>query len=346
MRIPAIDPFKATDYYPNRVVFQHKQPFFDFLRGTCGTSAVAVSAPAENYILEERLSARREHDFLVLSGFLTAAPAAPPDWFAQHVNYTKRRVARRGFPRGTLAATFADENRSAWLEVQPAEDVVRVETIEGLCERAQWELTATDARTLVQRMLDERSAGQSTPPDVEARLKKWLKKVNDAGDSRPAFVAPFAEVEPLLGRADWADRLRNALGLGHVRATDAGPAPILLMQYSLDRVRAAYLGKAPAWAASPTVLDDVARQGPSPHFFPAPKSESHGYGFTVDLDPSDATWKREFLHAPIAYELRDIQRIGLVTTDVTDSQIKNARKTHRCLLEADLQHSRDVPPRP
>lgn len=327
------------------MAFQDKQPFFDFLRGASGATAVADAAPAENYILEERLTAQREDDFLRLSGFADAAPAAPPDWFAQHVNYTKFRVARRGLPRGTLATTFTAENDKAWLSVQPAEDVVRVETIEGLCERAQWELTATDVRTLVQRILDARSAGQPIPVDVEARLKKWLRKVNDASDSRPAFVAPFAEVEPLLARADWADRLRDALGLGHVRAT-AAHIPILLMQYSLDRVRVAYLGKAPAWAASPTVLDDVARQGPNPHFFPTPDSVSQGYGFTVDLNVADASWKREFLHAPIAYELRDIQRIGLVTTDVTETQINDARKAHRSLFEKELKHSGDVPLRP
>ena len=323
--------------------FQGKQPFFAFLKGAAAGAALTEAAPAENYILDERISDEREADFLSLSGFDTVQPATPPDWFAQHTNYAKLRVARRGSPHGTLAVTFTNENDKASLAINPAEDVVRVETIEGLCGRAGWELSATDAQALIQKMLDARTAAQPLPPDVEARLRKWLKKVNSGKDSRPAFVAPFAEVEPLLKRSDWANRLRDALGLGHICATAAGAKPILLMQYSLDRVRVEYLGKAAHWAASPTVLDDVAQAGPNPHFFPAPESVSHGYGFTVDLDVADASWKREFLHAPIAYELCDIQRIGLVTTDVPENQIKDARKLHRSLLQADQKNFGDLP---
>ena len=304
------------------MAFQGKQPFFAFLGGAAAAAALTEAAPAENYILDERVSDRRETDFLSLSEFDKAQPASPSDWYAQHTNYTRLRVACCGSPHGALAVTFISENDKALLEVNPAEDVVRVETIEGLCGLAQWNLSAADARALIQRMLDARSAGQPTPPDVEVQLRKWLKKVNDGKDSRPAFVAPFAEVESLLKRPDWANRLRDALGLGHICATAAGDKPILLMQYSLDRVRVEYFGrKVAAWAASPTVLDDVAQAGPSPHFFPAPASASDGYGFTVDLNVSDASYTREFLHAPISYEIRDIQRIGLVTTEVTTSQI-------------------------
>jgi hypothetical protein len=81
-------------------------------------------------------------------------------------------------------------------------------------------------------MLDARAAAQPPPPDVEARLRKWLKKVNSGKDSRPAFVAPFAEVEPLLKRSDWANRLRDALGLGHICATAAGGQRQLLVSTS------------------------------------------------------------------------------------------------------------------
>jgi hypothetical protein len=328
------------------VAFQGKQPFFAFLRGAAGVAVITEAAPAENYILDERVSESRETDFLSLSGFDKAQPASRADWYEQHTNYTRLRVARCGSPHGALAVTFTSENIGASLDVNPAEDVVRVETIEGLCGLAQW-LSAADARALIQRMLDARGAGQPIPLDVEAQLKKWLKKANDSKDSRPSFVAPFAEVEPLLKRPDWPNRLRDALGLGHIRATSAGDKPILLMQYSLERVRVEYFGAiVAAWAASPTVLDDVAQAGPSPHFFPAPASASSGYGFTVDLDVSDATFKREFLHAPIAYELRDIQRIGLVTTDVTMKQIENARSLHRSLLQADLKHFGDLLLRP
>ena len=147
-------------------------------------------------------------------------------------------------------------------------------------------------------------------------MEKWLRHVNGGSDRRPAFVAPFAEVEDILKQPDWANRLRDALGLGHIRLWAGNPMTVVLMQYNLIRVHNAHIGK-PAWAASPTVLDDVPGQMPNPCFFPAPKTASKdGYGYTVDLATAGATFWKEFLHGHIAYTLDDIRRIGEVTTDV------------------------------
>jgi len=159
-------------------------------------------------------------------------------------------------------------------------------------------------------------------------------------------VAPFAEVEDVLKQPDWANRLRDALGLGHVRLWAGNPMTMVLMQYNLVRVHSAHIGE-PAWAASPTVLDDVPRQMPNPCFFPAPKTVSKdGYGYTVDLAATGPTYRKEFLHGHIAYTLDDIRRIGEVTTDVPPSRIADARKDHRDLLASDLRHLTDLPARP
>jgi hypothetical protein len=121
---------------------------------------------------------------------------------------------------------------------------------------------------------------------------------------------------------------------------------VVLMQYNLIRVHDAHIGK-PAWAASPTVLDDVPGQMPNPCFFPAPKKASaNGYGFTVDLATTGATYRKEFLHGHIAYTLADIRRIGEVTTDVPTARIAAARKDHRGLLKDDLIHFADLPAMP
>jgi hypothetical protein len=94
------------------------------------------------------------------------------------------------------------------------------------------------------------------------------------------------------------------------------------------------------------VLDDVPGQMPNPCFFPAPKSAStDGYGYTVDLAPTGATYRREFLHGRIAYELKDIRRIGQVDTDVSPERVADARKEHRELLKRDLVHFADLPAR-
>ena len=324
------------------MAFQGKQPFFGFLQGLCGGGVFEEIAPAENSILDERVPATRVDDFLSFNGF--AAPFSASAWFKQHVDYAKEHVALPA-----VSGTFTTINRDNWQGWSPDWDVVRVETLYGLNDRAvKRGSTISEAKvgSLINEMLDARKAGTNLDPLKQAELEKWLQLANCGSDRRPAFVAPFAEVEDILNQPNWPNRLRDALGLGHIRLWAGNPMTIVLMQYNLIRVHDAHIGK-PAWAASPTVFDDVPGQMPSPCFFPAPKSASKdGYGFTVDLATSGATWRREFLHAHIAYTLADIRRIGEVTSDVLPSRISDARKDHCDLLAPDLQHLADLPARP
>lgn len=325
------------------MAFQGKQPFFAFLQGTAAGTAIDVAAPAENYILDERLPGAREDDFLALNGFASAAHDKDA-WFKQHVDYAKDRVALPA-----ISGTFTAINQPNWLGLSPDWDVVRIETLYGLAGRAKSrgsDVEEAEANDLIHEMFRVRAAGTVFDPLKEARLEKWLRHVNSGSDRRPAFVAPFAEVEDILKQLDWANRLRDAFGLGHIKPWAGNPMTVVLMQYNLVRVHDTHIGK-PAWAASPTVLDDVPGQMPNPCFFPAPKTASKdGYGFTVDLATSGATWRKEFLHGHIAYTLEDIRRIGEVTTDVPLARIADARKEHRNLLAPDLHYLADLPARP
>ena len=325
------------------MAFQDKQPFFAFLKGAAARTALEEAAPAENYILDERVPDAREDEFLALNGFASAANDRD-SWFKQHVDYAKDRVALPA-----ISGTFTAINQPDWLGLSPDWDVVRIETLCGLADRAKRrgsEIDEAEANDLIRDMLRAREAGTAFDPFKEARLEKWLRHVSSGSDRRPAFVAPFAEVEDILKQPDWANRLRDALGLGHIRLWAGNPMTVVLMQYNLIRVHNAHIGK-PAWAASPTVLDDVPGQMPNPCFFPAPKTAStDGYGYTVDLAATDATWRKEILHGHIAYTLADIRRIGEVTTDVPPSRIADARKDHRDLLASDLRHLSDLPARP
>jgi hypothetical protein len=301
------------------------------------------TAPAENYILDERVPDAREDDFLGLNGFASAAHEKG-SWFKQHVDYAKDRVALPA-----TSGTFTAINQPNWLGLSPDWDVVRLETLYGLADRAKRrgsDVGEAEANDLIRDMLQAREAGTAFDPFKEARLEKWLRHINSGSDRRPAFVAPFAEVEDILKQHDWANRLRDALGLGHIRLWAGNPMTVVLMQYNLIRVHNAHIGN-PAWAASPTVLDDVPGQMPNPCFFPAPRTASaDGYGFTVDLATTGATYCKEFLHGHIAYTLADIHRIGEVTTDVASAQIAGARKDHCQLLKDDLAHFADLPPLP
>ena len=324
------------------MAFQGKQPFFAFLQGTAAAAALEEVAPAENYVLDERVPDAREDDFLAYRGFASVAHDKE-SWFKQHGYYAIEHVARP-----LVSGTFTTINQPNWVGLSPDWDVVRIETLGGLNDRALTKgshISEPKVAGLIREMLDARDAGSKLDALKQAELEKWLQLANGGRDRRPAFVAPFAEVEDILKESDWANRLRDALGLGHIRAS-ANPMTVLLMQYNLVRVHNAHIGK-PAWAASPTVLDDVPRQMPNPCFFPAPKTASKdGYGYTVDLATTGATTRKEFLHGHIAYTLADIRRIGEVTTDVLPSRIADARKDHRDLLASDLRHLSDLPARP
>ncbi len=324
------------------MAFQKKHSFFSFLQGKASGSTLEEVAPAENYILDERLPDVREDEFFNFNGFNHIA-YSKDSWFKQHTDYTKNYVA---LP--VVSGTFAAINRDNWIRgISPDWDVVRLETISGMSSRARGsEVDESEAAELIDKMLLARNSGDSFDPFMEARLEKWIQRVNGGGDRRPAFVAPFAEVESILAQPDWANRLRDSLGLGHIRPWGGNPVTVVLMQYNLVRVHNAHIGK-PAWAATPTVLDDVSGQMPNHCFFPAPKkASSDSYGYTVDLAITDATYRREFLHGHISYELADIRNIGFVTEDVLPARIAEARNSHCELLAADLVHFKDLPAQP
>ena len=326
------------------MAFQGRLPFFEFLQAAAGAMSVDEAGPAENYILDERVPDARENDFLALNGFASATHDKD-SWYKQHVNYTKERVALPA-----VSETFSAINRMNWRpEITPDSDVIRVETLYGLAGRARGrgsDVEEAEASILINELLRARDTGSAFDSFKEARLEKWLRHVNSGSDRRPAFVAPFAEVEDILNQPDWPNRLRDALGLGHIKPWAGNPMMVVLMQYNLIRVHNAHLGK-PAWAASPTVLDDVPGQMPNPCFFPAPMAAStDGYGYTVDLATAGATYRKEFLHGHIAYALADIRRIGEVSSDVSHARIVDARKQHLELLKDDLAHFADLPGRP
>jgi hypothetical protein len=323
------------------MAFQKKYPFFSFLQSMASGTTLEEVAPAENYILDERLPDAREEQFFNFNGF-SKVVYNKDSWFKQHTDYTRNFVA---LP--TISGTFTAINAPNCFSPSPDWDVVRLETISGMRSRARGsDVEESEAADLIKEMLLARNSGDTLDPFREARLEKWIQRVNGGGDRRPAFVVPFAEVESVLAQPDWANRLRDALGLGHIRPSGGNPAKVVLMQYNLIRVHNAHIGK-PAWAANPAVLDDVSGQMPNPCFFPAPKKAlSDKYGFTVDFSSTGATYLREFLHAHISYELVDIRNIGFVTEDVLPARIAKARNSHFELLKDDLFHCKDLPDRP
>jgi hypothetical protein len=121
-------------------------------------------------------------------------------------------------------------------------------------------------------------------------LDEFCEVWNEKRDLRPAFSTLLSEVSDELGEADWADCLRDRLGLAHY-SPSGDPEPVALCQYSVaDVLREATTGFA---ITMPTVLDS----DPWEHYFPAPKSLQYGRAMALTPCVDDEDLKLEFLNS-------------------------------------------------
>ena len=333
------------------MAFQSDTPFAGFLCGTARSAVLAESAPAVNFLLEERLPVPREQTFL------TEKPGPAPagwdvlSWWDTFGNHYGDRVARP-LRRALEISTFAAENSDNHLAIESHQDVVRLESLKALHQRFPGDFDSpADLAVELRNLVRSRQPGQAdTFSEYQSsRLDSWVNELNQRRDARPAFAAPFDEVEQLLAAPDWATQLRNVLGLTHFAGSAAKPLPVVLCRYNLSRVeRAARKAKVAAWAAIPTVLEAGGASGPGAAFFPFPKaaagSNPFGFGVTVSLAADGGLdFKSELLHFRLDYTLDDFAMVGEITDEVTDAQLATARQRHFDLLEQDLRYRSDVP---
>ena len=105
----------------------------------------------------------------------------------------------------------------------------------------------------------------------------------------PAFSTLLSEVTDTLDQDDWADALRDMLGLAHYSA-NATPEPIALCKYSVADIRREAKTGAPI--TMPTVLDS----DPWEHYFPAPKSLQFGRAMALQPCNNEEDLKVELLN--------------------------------------------------
>lgn len=333
------------------MAFQSDASFAGFLRTTAQSAVVAESAPAVNFLLEERLPVPREQTFL------EEKPGPAPSgwdrdaWWQTYGNHYSDRIALP-LRRAAGISTFAAENSDNHLAIESHQDVVRLESLPALHKRFPGGLdSAADLVAELRNLIRSRQPGQAGTfsDDQRSRLTEWLNGINERRDARPAFVAPFDEVESLLAAPNWATQLRNVLGLSHFAGSPAKLLPVVLCRYNLSRVeRVARKAKVAAWAAIPTVLEAGNGNGPNATFFPFPKAAAginpFGFGVTVSLAPTGGLdFKSELLHFRLDYTLDDFVAVGEITDTVTDAQLATYRQRHFSLLEQELQYRSDVP---
>jgi len=333
------------------MAFQRDALFAEFLRGATEMEVLSESAPAVNFLLEERLSIPREQSFLTAKPGPTPIGWDVPSCWQTFGNYYSEKVALP-LRRAPSVSTFAAENYDNHLAIESHQDVVRLESLSAMYLRYQGDFDSlseltTELRNLI-RSKQSSQAGTVTD-EQHSRLALWLEEINQRRDARPAFAAPYGEVEHLLTAPDWATQLRNVLGLSHLSGSMSKPLPVVLLRYNLSRAeRAARGAKLSAWAAVPTVLEAGGVSGPGAAFFPYPKaaadSNPFGFGVTVDMSKNGGLdFKSELLHFRFDYTLNDFAMLGELSDEVTEAQLSAARQRHFDLLESDFNHRSDVP---
>lgn len=200
----------------------------------------AVRAQGHNYKFEERLSDLRRVDF---EDFTHGSRGARLS--TQHIDYWEEHCRN-----ALLPVTFQkDLSPSCPGDIETAQRLARLENIDWVLNDKSIDLATLDAA---------HRGGDHV--FVEDFLAYW----NTARDTRPHFSTFFDEISDELAAPDWADRLRDRLGLAHYSAASRA-IPVALMVYPVSAVQKGLPENATALTV-PTVMDSK----PWEYFFPLP----------------------------------------------------------------------------
>lgn len=310
-----------------------------FLSGV-GTPKEGESAfIARNFLLDEGVSAARFASYQRRGAVENHASIEV--WRKRHQSYlgTQVQIAGGGLaPRPRLdpqdpaecPETFRDGFAiSPFQDMDPRLDLLRVEALDFVAGRSgltREQLTPLiDAAVAKALTADQRNA-------LDAALSTWRLRT----DHRPVFAAFWEDMKDLFegdAPAEWADRLRDRMGLAHYAPAGGKPFEIIVFRYRVDRLPRT-IGTSARPLVSPTVLDGSLTDV----FCPAPKGSPTGH--TLDLNAeSELEVRREVLHPAITPQSDDIFRRGSIRRSFDRELLPLARQRH-------LEQAREIASRP
>lgn len=294
-----------------------------------------------NFLLDAGVADSRAASYAPESpGFTTLE-----EWEEGHRDYLFGAVhleqPRSGLPKvvdparaSTCAETFRPPGGSlSALGLAEDLDLVRVERVDSLARRAGIEPAVVEDG-VVQYLASSPDPSGPEGKLLDAMLLRWSRSL----DLRPVFAALWDDCADLLptdkalARDDWADALRDRLGLAHYDPSLSGPIDVLILRYSVrgvPRSRAVHTGRP---LAAPTVLDGAM----SPAFCPAPRGADAGQ--SIDLASEGLVPAREILHPPFRWGARHVFRYGTVSRGVGAS-LDDARMWHLLCIRDDPAQS-------
>jgi len=292
---------------------------------------------ARNFLLDEGVPEDRARSYLEHAGNTFDSTDR---WVAGHEEYLRGEIFLPQPPNG-IPKTLDPGRPDRCPETFRYEESFRAF---GKAYRKLWLVRVQDVRSLAnatgrteadlvrdaREWLAMRQAGGPVEPELEDRLDATLHAWNQQCDLRPTYASFLVDHESLLsespegGEPDWADRLRDRLGLYHLAPSGpARPRPIFVFRYEVGSVPARKgLGQDRPLAV-PGVLDSRL----SPAFCPAPRDEPCGRVVALRTPPGGREPAREVLHPFRALLLSELYRVGEIRTPVP-TDLGPARKAH------------------
>ena len=146
-------------------------------------------------------------------------------------------------------------------------------------------------------------------------------------DFRPAFAGFYLDVQDILSstNTDWADDLRDALGLYHFNPlSPVRELTVLVFQYPIRSVPHFLSDTKARPLVPPTVLDSR----PNPAFCPVPAGSLTGHTVHLSGYQKVPPLMREVLHPPVAYKPSHLFRMGTIRKPVQVATLKESRQWH------------------
>ena len=179
-------------------------------------------------------------------------------------------------------------------------------------------------------------------------LERVTDTWNEHRDRRPLFATTHDEIVSVLDAAgdDWANALRDQLGLGHFNPEPGRPVAVLLMRYTVREVRDCKAAGTPAFCI-PTVLDGTVNPYFCPTPLPGPAAAGRQWqmGRAINLaatTESDYAMRAELVHSYLDYRPEHLARVGLVSRQM-QCDLAQLRAFHLNWLRLELDRD---PPQP
>ena len=280
----------------------------------------------ENLVLEERLPLEREQSYLDF-----VPPDVSDSWGSQHQEYLAEKVQ--------LANTSSTPPECFLYPASPSpvtkeliknQHLARLESLEPLHRRGGYRGSLNDLVQFFEDYLKDRN-----DPVKTERMMALFDSWNLELDARPVFCTFWGALQDDLEQEDWADRLRDRLGLAHYSPGILNRSiPVALFSYPLRTVLDEHSVGVLAALTPPTSLDSkISNSG----FFPAP---AENIGRTLNLGDNGGM-QAELLHRKISFKPSFLRQVGWIKRESLRT-VETARQDYLNRFGDEMKHIEDL----